>query len=127
MSDKPQGEITIQNLAMPSDTNANGDIFGGWILSQMDLAAGILAKKLSHGRTTTVAIHSMTFMKPVHVGDIVSCYARLEKIGRTSMTINIDTWSNTHTPKHAVFVTTGTFICVAIDEFGKPREVKPSS
>lgn len=127
MSDKPKGEVTIQTLAMPGDTNANGDIFGGWILTQMDLAAGILAKKLSNGRSTTVAIDSMTFMKPVQVGDVVSCYARLEKIGRTSMTINIDTWSNTHIPEHAVFVTTGTFICVAIDEFGKPRQVNTSS
>ena len=71
MSLSKSSEITIQTLAMPADTNANGDIFGGWLVSHMDLAAGILAKKLSRGRVTTVAIHSMTFLRPVHVGDVV--------------------------------------------------------
>lgn len=126
MAEEPRGEITIQTIAMPGDTNANGDIFGGWILSQMDLAAGILAKKVSDGRITTVAINSMSFLRPVQVGDIVSCFARLDKTGNTSMTINIDTWSNIHLPKRSIFVTTGTFICVAIDEHGKPRKVNVS-
>jgi acyl-CoA thioesterase YciA len=77
MNTKPHGELTIQTLAMPADTNPNGDIFGGWIVSQMDLAAGVLAKKIAQGRAATVAIHSMSFLKPVKVGDIISCYVAL--------------------------------------------------
>ena len=73
------GEITIQTLAMPADTNAAGDIFGGWLVSQMDLAAGVLAKKLSQGRAATVAINSMAFLRPVHVGNLVSCHVELVK------------------------------------------------
>lgn len=90
---KDRGEITIQTLAMPADTNPNGDVFGGWLVSQMDLAAGVLAKRVSQGRVVTVAINSMTFLKPVHVGDVISCYAKLLKTGRTSMTIDIDVWA----------------------------------
>lgn len=119
----PKGEVTIQTIAMPRDTNANGDIFGGWLLSQMDLAAGILAKKLSNGRVATVAVNSMSFLKPVQVGDVVSCHAWLERTGSTSMTINIDAWTNTHLKKKAVRVTTGTFVCVAIDKNARPRKV----
>lgn len=127
MEKKPKGEVTIQTIAMPSDTNANGDIFGGWLLSQMDLAAGVLAKKLSNGRVTTVAVESMTFLKPVQVGDIITCFATLEKMGFSSMTISIDTWTNSHIPKNAQHVTKGTFVCVAIDDHGKPRKVNSSS
>ena len=87
------GEVTIQTLAMPADTNANGDIFGGWLVSQMDLAAGILAKKLSKGRAATVAIHSMSFLKPVHIGDLVSCHVELITLGKTSMTIAVEAWT----------------------------------
>lgn len=119
----PTGEITIQTLAMPADTNANGDIFGGWLISQMDLAAGILAKKVSKGRAVTVAIHSMTFLKPVHVGDLVSCYAEIESIGKTSMTISIEVWVEPPLQFTKHQVTKGTFVFVAIDEQGKPRKV----
>jgi len=115
------GELTIQTLAMPNDTNANGDIFGGWLVSQMDLAAGVLAKKLSRGRATTVAIHSMTFLKPVQVGDLVSCHVELKKIGRTSMTIDVEAWSEKLATGEKYCVTEGTFIFVALDENGKPR------
>lgn len=126
MANAPQGELTIQTLAMPMDTNANGDIFGGWIVSQMDLAVGILAKKISKGRIVTVAINSMTFLKPVHVGDVVSCYAELVKIGNTSMTINVEVWVMP-TDQHAQYqVTEGTFVSVAIDEQGLPRQVPKS-
>lgn len=118
------GELTIQTLAMPADTNANGDIFGGWLLSQMDLAAGILAKKLSRGRVVTVAINSMSFLRPVQVGDVVSCYAKLIKQGRTSMDIQIDVWTNNQYFNDAHQVTTGKFIFVAIDEHGKPRPIQ---
>lgn len=124
MSAQPKGELTIQALAMPADTNANGDIFGGWIVSQMDLAAGVLAKKVSCGRVTTVAIESMVFLKPVHVGDVVSCHVELKKIGHSSMTIAVEVWALpaiTQVEKYKV--TEGTFVFVAIDEFGKPRQV----
>jgi acyl-CoA thioesterase YciA len=127
MSDAPKGELTIQTLAMPANTNANGDIFGGWIVSQMDLAAGVLAKRVAHGRVATVAIHSMTFLKPVHVGDVISCHVDLIKQGTTSMTIRVEVWALPSTQNGRYQVTEGIFIFVAIDEDGKPRPVpKPS-
>jgi len=123
----PRGELTIQTLAMPADTNANGDIFGGWLVSQMDLAAGVLAKKLARGRVATVAIHSMAFLKPVHVGDIVSCHVELIKQGRTSMTILVEAWTEPVATGIKYRVTEGTFIFVAIDDQGQPRQVsKPA-
>lgn len=123
MNQEPKGEITIQTLAMPADTNPNGDIFGGWIVSQMDLAAGVLAKKVARGRVVTVAIHSMSFMKPVHVGDIVSCHVSLAKSGRTSMTINVEVWAKPASEEGKYKVTKGTFVFVAVDDDGNPRAV----
>jgi acyl-CoA thioesterase YciA len=117
-------EMTIQTLAMPADTNPNGDIFGGWLVSQMDLAAGVLAKKLSRGRAVTVAIHSMTFLKAVKVGDLVSCHVELIKLGRTSMTIAVEAWVNTLVTNEKFCVTEGTFIFVAIDDHGRPRQIQ---
>ncbi len=122
----PKGELTIQNLAMPANTNANGDIFGGWIVSQMDLAAGVLAKRLGKGRVATVAINSMTFLKPVHVGDVVSCHVELLKQGNSSMTIGVEVWAVPATQSQAYQVTSGIFVFVAIDEHGKPRQVPKS-
>lgn len=119
----PKGELTIQTLAMPSDTNPNGDIFGGWLVSQMDLAAGVLAKKLSRGRAATVAIHSMTFLRSVHVGDVVSCHVTLIKRGKTSMTIAVEAWTETLATGEKNRVTEGTFVFVAIDEHGQPRQI----
>jgi acyl-CoA thioesterase YciA len=116
-------EITIQTLAMPADTNANGDIFGGWLLSQMDLASGILAKKISCGRIVPVAINSMCFMRPVQVGDVVSCYTKLLKKGRSSLDIQVDVWVTNQHENAPHQVTTGTFVCVAIDDSGKPRKI----
>ena len=120
-------EVTIQTLAMPSDTNPNGDIFGGWLVSHMDLAAGVLAKKLSRGRVTTVAIHSMTFLRPVHVGDVVSFHVELIKMGKTSMTIAVEAWTETLATEEKFRVTEGTFVFVAIDEQGHPRQVPKSA
>lgn len=120
---EPRGEITIQTLAMPADTNANGDIFGGWLVSQMDLAAGVLAKKIARGRVATVAINSMTFLRPVHVGDVVSCHVELQRCGRTSMTIAVEVWAESAACSEKYRVTEGTFVFVAIDEQGKPRPV----
>lgn len=124
MNREPKGELTIQTLAMPNNTNANGDIFGGWIVSQMDLAAGVLAKKTAHGRVATVAINSMTFLKPVHVGDVISCHVALQKLGTTSMTIDVEVWvlpAAAQTERYQV--TAGTFVFVAIDDDRKPRPV----
>ncbi len=123
MTRMPKGELTIQTLAMPMNTNANGDIFGGWIVSQMDLAAGVLAKKIAHGRVATVAIHSMAFLKPVHVGDVVSCHVELVKLGNTSMTIGVEVWALPATQLDRYQVTEGTFVFVAIDDTGTPRQV----
>ncbi len=119
----PRGEITIQTLAMPADTNANGDIFGGWLVSQMDLAAGVLAKRISRGRVVTVAINSMSFLKPVRVGDVVSCHVDLIKTGKTSMTIAVEVWVMRSDSGERHQVTEGTFVVVAIDNKGKPRQV----
>ena len=116
-------EITIQTLAMPADTNPNGDIFGGWLVSQMDLAAGVLAKKLSRGRAATVAIHSMSFIRPVHVGDIISCHVELIKIGNSSMTIAVEAWVEAWNSGKKYCVTEGTFVFVAIDDQGRSRKI----
>ena len=116
-----RGELTIQTLAMPTFTNPNGDIFGGWLVSQMDLAAGVLAKKISKGRAATVAINSMSFLRPVHIGNLVSCHVELIKRGKTSMTIAVEVWTETLATGQTDKVTEGTFVFVAIDEHGKPR------
>ena len=116
-----KGSLMIQTLAMPSDTNPNGDIFGGWIVSQMDLAAGVLAKKIAHGRVATVAINSMSFISPVHVGDMVSCYVELMKRGRTSVTLAVEVWRESFSVGERERVTEGIFVFVAIDDDGRPR------
>ncbi len=90
---EPHGELVIRTIAMPADANANGDIFGGWLLSQMDLGGAIYARNLARSRVTTVAIDAMTFITPVYVGDIVSCHATLLKVGRTSMRIAVEAWA----------------------------------
>ncbi len=121
---KNDRKLAIQTLAMPSATNPSGDIFGGWIISQMDLSCGVLAKQISNGRTVTAAIKSMSFYKPVHVGDLVSCYVECIDIGNTSMTFNVDVWVErlTHGGDKEK-VTEGEFILVAVDEKGVPRKV----
>jgi acyl-CoA thioesterase YciA len=124
MSRKPKGELAIQALAMPTNTNANGDIFGGWLLSQMDLAAGILAKQRSRGRAATVAIDSMSFLQPVHVGDVVSCYVDLLRLGKTSMVICVEVWKEVLSTGEKSQVTKGTFTFVAINEQGRPRVIE---
>lgn len=121
-----RGDMLTQTLAMPAYTNANGDIFGGWLVSQMDLAAGIMAQKLSKGRAVTVAIHSMTFLLPVRVGDLVTCHVELVSIGKTSMTIVVEVWKEDLASGEASRVTEGTFVFVAIDEQGRPRMVSKS-
>ena len=123
MNDKPRGALTVRISAMPADTNANGDIFGGWLLSQMDLGGAIYARNLSRSRVTTVAIDAMTFITPVYVGDIVSCHATLIKVGRTSMRIAVEAWAQRTKGGELVRVTEGVFTYVAIDDHGKPWPV----
>jgi acyl-CoA thioesterase YciA len=106
---------------MPADTNPNGDIFGGWLLSQMDIAGGIASGKIAQGRTVTVAIDSMNFHLPVHVGDVICCYVDEIKRGRTSMTLKIEAWTLTGFQTKRVLVTEGIFTYVAIDQNRKPR------
>ena len=120
---KPCGRLTVQLLAMPADTNPNGDIFGGWVVSQMDIACGIAARDTSQGRVVTVAIDAMTFIRPVRVGDVLCVYTELERIGRTSMTFHVEAWVLrflTHTEEK---VTDARFTFVAIDDLGRPRPV----
>jgi acyl-CoA thioesterase YciA len=118
---KPQGDLEIRTIAMPADTNANGDIFGGWVVSQMDLAAASYALKYTKGRAVTVAIDGMSFIEPVHIGDLLSCYANLHKIGNTSIQIHIETWVIAPKNLEQRQVTEGIFTFVAIDENGRPR------
>ena len=123
----PPGEPAIRAVAMPADTNPNGDIFGGWLVSQMDLGGAVLARATSHSRVTTVAIDSMSFLRPVTVGDIVTCYARLLHVGRTSMKIDIEVWVQRWSDSTFLRVTEGKFTYVAIDANGRPTPVNPPS
>ena len=118
----PKGELATRTLAMPADTNPNGDIFGGWVLSQMDIAGGVVATDLCRGRAATVHVDGMTFHLPVKVGDALSCFVELVKIGKTSMTFIIEAW--VHRNFEHFMVTEGTFIYVALNENRKPRPVK---
>lgn len=109
---------------MPADTNPSGDIFGGWIMSQMDLGSGILAAKTARTRVVTVAMEGLSFLEPVRVGDTVACYAWVEKIGRTSMTIPVEVWVQRYMSGEQIRVTQGVFIYVAVDAEGKPIPVR---
>jgi len=122
--DQPKGELVIQTIAMPKDTNRDGDIFGGWLISQMDLGSAILAAKVAKARVMTVAIEGMSFLHPVRVGDTVACYAWVEKIGRTSMKIPVDVWVTRYMTGDQLRVTHGVFTYVAVDNEGKPVPVK---
>lgn len=125
--ERPEGELALRTLAMPADTNPAGDIFGGWLLAQMDIAGGVAAKKRARGRVATVAVTSMTFHKPVYVGDILCCYAEIERIGSTSITIRIQAWViRGDYSDERIKVTEGVFVYVAIDADGRPRNVAPA-
>lgn len=121
---KPRGVLALQTVAMPADTNANGDIFGGWLVSLMDMAGGIAGKKRARSRVVTAAINSLIFLKPVNVGDIVSCYAELLTIGRTSMQLKMEVWTTGFVEEQAKKVAEGFFTFVAIDDEGKPHPVE---
>ena len=120
---EPHGTLTIRTLAMPADTNPAGDIFGGWVLSQMDIAGGIAATERAQGRCVTVAVEAMTFFAPVKVGDILCVYCTVDRVGKTSMTIAIEAWARRNRIDDRVKVTAGHFVYVALDEVGNKRAV----
>lgn len=120
----PSGELTLQTVAMPKDTNSNGDIFGGWLVSQMDLAAMITATRIAKGRAVTVAINGMAFYTPVQVGSVVSCYTEVVEVGRSSVRVNVEVWIARAGSFEQAKVTEGEFVFVAIDEKGRTRPVR---
>ena len=122
---EPRGDLCIRTLAMPADTNANGDIFGGWLLSQMDIGGGVFASKLANSRTVTVAIEAMNFRKAVYVGDLVSVHANLVRIGRTSITVHLEAWVlRRKEERQSILVTDGNFTYVSIDDHGEPQPIR---
>lgn len=123
----PAGIPMIRAIAMPADVNPNGDIFGGWLMSQMDMAAGNLASRVSHGRCVTVAVDAMTFLRPVKVGDEVSVHCTVLSEGRTSMKINVEAWRRARIAAEEYRVTQAVFTFVAIDDHGKPRPVRETA
>ncbi|HUS55756.1 MAG TPA: acyl-CoA thioesterase [Thermohalobaculum sp.] len=118
---EPKGEITIQTIAMPADSNANGDIFGGWLMAQMDLGGSILARRRARGRVATVAVDGMVFHKPVKIGDVLAIHSVLEHEGRTSMKVAVEAWITRMPAGDHMRVTKAVFTFVAIDDAGKPR------
>jgi acyl-CoA thioesterase YciA len=120
---EPSGDLCTRTLAMPADTNQNGDIFGGWLLSQMDVSGGVFAAKVTKTRNVTVAIDAMNFRKPVYVGDLVSVYGTLVRVGRTSITVHLEAWVTRRKETQAILVTDGNFTYVSIDDQGKPRQI----
>lgn len=118
---EPNGDLTLQTIAMPADTNADGDIFGGWLMSQMDMAGGICAAIRAEGRVSTVAVDGMVFLTPVRVGDVVSCYTEILEVGRSSMRIAVEVWTNVQ--EDPMKVTEGEFVFVAIDDNRRTRVV----
>lgn len=124
--ERPSGELAIRTLAMPADTNPRGDIFGGWLLGQMDVAGGITAWSRANGRVATIGIEAMTFHSPVNVGDVVNVYTEVVRIGTTSLTVKVQAWVERRSQLHRLAkVTEGTFTYVAIDEKGQKRPVPP--
>ncbi|WP_370252633.1 acyl-CoA thioester hydrolase YciA [Nioella sp.] len=122
-TDAPQGDLTLRTVAMPADMNGNGDIFGGWVLSQMDIACGIVARERAQGRCTTVAVDAMKFIRPVGVGDVLCVYTRIRRVGRSSMAIEVEAWVRRGAVGAREKVTEAVFTFVAIDENGVPRPV----
>ena len=120
---EPTGSLTIRTLAMPADTNPAGDIFGGWVMSQMDIAGAIAAVERTQGRVVTVAVEAMTFIAPVKVGDILCVYTTVERVGNTSITISIEAWARRNRIADRVKVTDGRFIYVALADDGSKRKI----
>ena len=122
-SAEPRGVLTVRVSAMPADTNANGDIFGGWVLSRMDQAGGIAAVERTQGRVVTIALDAMTFIRPVRVGDVLEVYTEVESVGRTSMKVHVEAWARRFQTSVHEKVTDATFTFVAIGEDGRPRPI----
>jgi acyl-CoA thioesterase YciA len=120
---EPRGDLTVRIVAMPCDTNANGDIFGGWVLGRMDQACGIAASERADGRVATVAIEAMKFIRPVKVGDVLCVYTAIDRIGRSSIQIHVEAWARRFRTNRREKVTEATFTFVAVDETGRPRPV----
>jgi acyl-CoA thioesterase YciA len=121
----PKGDLVLRTLAMPADTNAAGDIFGGWVMAQMDLACGIRAAERARGRVVTVAVEKMIFAKPMKVGDTLSIYAAITRVGRTSMTLSLEAWAQRYLSDVREMVTHADFVMVALDDLGKPTRILP--
>lgn len=123
IQEQPDGELAIRVLAMPENTNPAGDIFGGWVLSQMDIAGGLVTKRVAKGRTVTIAVNSMTFHRPVLVGDTMCCYVSVLKIGKSSIQVKIESWVNREYSEGREKVTEGIFTYVAVTSDRKPRPI----
>lgn len=126
MSDQPNGSLTIRTLAMPADANPAGDIFGGWVLAQMDIAGGICASERAQCRTVTVALDGMHFIRPVKIGDILCVYTEIERVGNTSIDTHVEAWVQRDRSRNTVKVTEAKFRYVALDLDGRPRQVPQS-
>lgn len=122
---KPSGELALQTVPMPCDTNSSGDIFGGWLVSQMDSAAGIAAARIAKGRVATVAIDRMSFMIPVKVGSVISCYTKILATGRSSIQVQVEVWMEILGEAEKQKVTEGIFVFVALDKDGRTRSINP--
>ena len=124
MSDQPQGELTTRTIAMTANTNPAGDIFGGWVLSQMDIAAGICAGERAQSRTVTASVDRMSFIRPVKVGDVLCVYTEVERVGHTSMDIHVEAWAQRDRSRRMVKVTEAKFTFVALGIDGRPRPIE---
>ena len=122
---EPRGTLSIRTVCMPADTNASGDIFGGWLLGQMDIAGAVFAAGIARGRAATIAVDAMVFRKPVHVGDVICLYSDLIRIGTTSIAVRVEAWVVRRGQSERILVTEGTFTYVAIDENHQPRKIEP--
>ncbi|WP_426125611.1 acyl-CoA thioesterase [Pararhizobium sp. PWRC1-1] len=124
---KPNGDLTLRTLAMPADANAAGDIFGGWVMAQMDLSCGIRAAERARGRVVTAAVKEMAFEMPVKIGDTLCIYTDVVKVGRTSMTLKVEVWAQRYLSDRMDKVTDALFVMVALDENGHPKPVPPEA
>ena len=124
---QPRGQLAVRTIAMPADTNANGDIFGGWVMSAMDQAGGIAGVERAQGRVVTVKVDSMTFIAPMRVGDVLEVFTEVESVGRTSMKIHIEAWATRFRTHHRDKVTDATFTFVCVDDAGRPRPIPPAA
>jgi acyl-CoA thioesterase YciA len=127
MPNQPRGDLALRTVAMPADTNPAGDIFGGWIMSLMDLAAGISAGSRARGRVATASVSNLSFLQPVKVGDVVCVYAEITRTGRSSITLGVETWVLRSGQGDRVRVTAAEFVLVAVDANGRPRALPPDA